>query len=126
MLHYCPLLPAGVGCGETLIIRYSILYKFFLFCVFVAGWRHALRSEWPFIFSLIISSGFVYKHHCVMSVYYCHRIPPHSTTSLQKFLHIPPHSTVSVISLFPKRTPVFAWSFMKEAVMIKSHDLHAT
>ena len=19
------------------------------FCVFVAGWRHALRSEWPFI-----------------------------------------------------------------------------
>ena len=21
----------------------------FEFCVFVAGWRHALRSEWPFI-----------------------------------------------------------------------------
>ena len=21
----------------------------FKFCVFVAGWRHALRSEWPFI-----------------------------------------------------------------------------
>ena len=25
----------------------------FEFCVFVAGWRHALRSEWPFI----INSG---------------------------------------------------------------------
>ena len=25
----------------------------FEFCVFVAGWRHALRSEWPFI--IIIS-----------------------------------------------------------------------
>ena len=22
-----------------------------MFCVFVAGWRHALRSEWPFIIS---------------------------------------------------------------------------
>ena len=22
----------------------------FEFCVFVAGWRHALRSEWPFIY----------------------------------------------------------------------------
>ena len=21
----------------------------FVFCVFVAGWRHALRSEWPFV-----------------------------------------------------------------------------
>ena len=27
----------------------------FEFCVFVAGWRHALRSEWPFIF--IINNG---------------------------------------------------------------------
>ena len=24
----------------------------FEFCLFVAGWRHALRSEWPFIISL--------------------------------------------------------------------------
>ena len=23
--------------------------QYFEFCVFVAGWRHALRSEWPFI-----------------------------------------------------------------------------
>ena len=28
----------------------------FEFCVFVAGWRHALRSEWPFI--IIIIKGF--------------------------------------------------------------------
>ena len=25
------------------------------FCVFVAGWRHALRSEWPFIIIIIIN-----------------------------------------------------------------------
>ena len=25
----------------------------FEFCVFVAGWRHALRSEWPFIMIII-------------------------------------------------------------------------
>ena len=28
----------------------------FEFCVFVAGWRHALRSEWPFIISIISES----------------------------------------------------------------------
>ena len=28
----------------------------FEFCVFVAGWRHALRSEWPFYFILFIYS----------------------------------------------------------------------
>ena len=27
----------------------------FEFCLFVAGWRHALRSEWPFI--IIITQG---------------------------------------------------------------------
>ena len=26
----------------------------FEFCVFVAAWRHALRSEWPFIIIIII------------------------------------------------------------------------
>ena len=26
----------------------------FELCVFVAGWRHALRSEWPFIIIIII------------------------------------------------------------------------
>ena len=26
----------------------------FEFCAFVAGWRHALRSEWPFIIIIII------------------------------------------------------------------------
>ena len=27
----------------------------FEFCVFVAGWRHALRSEWPFIIIINIA-----------------------------------------------------------------------
>ena len=26
----------------------------FEFCVFIAGWRHALRSEWPIIIIIII------------------------------------------------------------------------
>ena len=26
----------------------------FELCVFIAGWRHALRSEWPFIIIIII------------------------------------------------------------------------
>ena len=28
----------------------------FEFCVFIAGWRHALRSEWPFIITSSSSS----------------------------------------------------------------------
>ena len=34
----------------------------FEFCVFVAGWRHALRSEWPFI--IIIIKFSVYHNKC--------------------------------------------------------------
>ena len=29
----------------------------FEFCVFVAGWRHALRREWPIIIIIIITMG---------------------------------------------------------------------
>ena len=29
----------------------------FEFCVFVAGWRHALRNEWPFIIIIINSAN---------------------------------------------------------------------
>ena len=41
-------------------IFYPLLLAFvvgglgFEFCVFVAGWRHALRKEWPFIIINII------------------------------------------------------------------------
>ena len=28
----------------------------FELCVFIAGWRHARRSEWPFIIIIIIAS----------------------------------------------------------------------
>ena len=35
----------------------------FEFCVFVAGWRHALRSEWPFI--IIIITNFNCVKNCV-------------------------------------------------------------
>ena len=35
------------------------------FCVFVAGWRHALRSEWPFII-IIIGLLITLKRHLTM------------------------------------------------------------
>ena len=28
----------------------------FEFCVFIAGWRHALQSEWPFIIIIIAAA----------------------------------------------------------------------
>ena len=45
-----------------LFSRFPLLLAFdvgglgFEFCVFVAGWRHALRSEWPFIIIIITHS----------------------------------------------------------------------
>ena len=52
------------GVAEFQAVMYFILsFPFLLafevglgfdFCVFVAGWRHALRSEWPFIIIIII------------------------------------------------------------------------
>ena len=33
----------------------------FEFLVFVAGWRHALRSEWPFIIIIIIMMMIIIK-----------------------------------------------------------------
>ena len=45
---------------ERLLMMMMITKKFvvgglgFEFCVFVAGWRHAFRSEWPFIIIIII------------------------------------------------------------------------
>ena len=44
----------------NLFCSFSLLFAFvvgglgFEFCVFVAGWRHALRSEWPFIIIITI------------------------------------------------------------------------
>ena len=32
-----------------LLLAFDVGGLSFEFCVFVAGWRHALRSEWPFI-----------------------------------------------------------------------------
>ena len=49
-----------------LMVCYSSLLAFvvgglgFEFCVFVAGWRHALRSEWPFIIIIITAAS-----HCI-------------------------------------------------------------
>ena len=43
-------------CSFPLLFVFVVGSLGFELCVFVAGWRHALRSEWPFI--IIIISGF--------------------------------------------------------------------
>ena len=61
--HTCCIPYINARCSQ--LIQYIIciiirLFAFvvgglgFEFCVFVAGWRHALRSEWPFIIIIII------------------------------------------------------------------------
>ena len=41
-------------CSFPLLFAFVVGGLGFEFCVFVAGWRHALRSEWPFIIIIII------------------------------------------------------------------------
>ena len=41
-------------CHFPLVFAFVVGGLGFEFCVFVAGWRHALRSEWPFIIIIII------------------------------------------------------------------------
>ena len=40
-------------CSFPLLFAFGVGGLGFEFCVFVAGWRHALRSEWPFIIIII-------------------------------------------------------------------------
>ena len=47
-----------------------VVQSFILFCVFVAGWRHALRSEWPFI--IIIISTIITKTYTYVNVFEVH------------------------------------------------------
>ena len=42
-------------CSFPLLFAFVVGGLGFEFCVFVAGWRHALRSEWPII--IIINEG---------------------------------------------------------------------
>ena len=41
-------------CSFPLLFAFVVGGLGYEFCVFVAGWRHALRSEWPFIIIIII------------------------------------------------------------------------
>ena len=41
-------------CSFPLLFAFVVGGLGFEFCVFVAGWRHALWSEWPFIIIIII------------------------------------------------------------------------
>ena len=45
-------------CSFPLLFAFVVGGLGFEFCVFVAGWRHALRSEWPFIIIIIIKNDF--------------------------------------------------------------------
>ena len=50
-------------CSCPLLFAFVVGGLGFEFCVFVAGWRHALRSEWPFIIIIII---IIYLEDCLM------------------------------------------------------------
>ena len=41
--------------GASCVLAFVVGGLGFEFCVFVAGWRHALRSEWPFMIIISIS-----------------------------------------------------------------------
>ena len=41
-------------CSFPLLFAFVVGGLGFEFCVFVAGWRHAVRSEWPFIIIIIM------------------------------------------------------------------------
>ena len=43
-------------CSFPLLFAFVVGGLGFEFCVFVAGWRHALRREWPFIIIIITFS----------------------------------------------------------------------
>ena len=47
-------------CSFPLLFAFVVGGLGFEFCVFVAGWRHALRSEWPFIIIIITTIHGVY------------------------------------------------------------------
>ena len=44
-------------CSFPLLFAFVVGGLGFEFCAFVAGWRHALRSEWPFIIIIKYSIG---------------------------------------------------------------------
>ena len=46
-------------CSFLLLFAFVVGGLGFEFCVFVAGWRHALRSEWPFIIIIYYGCGVV-------------------------------------------------------------------
>ena len=45
--------------GQSMGLPQPIMELSFEFCVFVTGWRHALRSEWPFIIIIIMEQCLV-------------------------------------------------------------------
>ena len=47
---------------STASAAFSHLYT--VYCMFVAGWRHALWSEWPFIIIIIIITVYYVASDC--------------------------------------------------------------
>ena len=54
-------------CSFPLLFAFVVGGLGFEFCVFVAGWRHALRSEWPFIIIILIK-GHPLRRACLLLV----------------------------------------------------------
>ena len=76
-------------CSFPLLFAFVVGGLGFELCVFVAGWRHALRSEWPFIIIIINTSTVLESLYGVSA---CLGINPDSETVVftNSRLHEPP------------------------------------
>ena len=55
-------------CNFPLLFACVVRGLGFELCVFVAGWKHALRSEWPFI--IIIILYYALRSECLLVFFY--------------------------------------------------------
>ena len=59
-----------------LLLAFDVGGLGFEFCVFVAGWRHALRSEWPFLTGIILLLQLSYIGIPIYNILWnCNRAP---------------------------------------------------
>ena len=70
-------------CSFPLLFAFVVEGLGFEFCVFVAGWRHALRSEWPFITIIIIKEAFIFDH--IQNTHFYILLPLQNPSTLKPF-----------------------------------------
>ena len=99
-------------CNFPLVFAFVVGGLGFEFCVFVAGWRHALRSEWPFIIIIVIGPG-------VMLIYnYYGSTMTTNNLAKAKSTHILHTSTIHIL-LYPPPPPSKSSSMVRGLPMSK-------